>query len=59
MLYNIEKKQIKTDLTCKGCPYYNTTALKCDGLNKCCYEYDPLTKTCFDGVTKLPLKTNG
>jgi hypothetical protein len=55
MLYNIEKKEIKTDEMCIKCQYYDSKLLKCNGLNKCCFEYDETTKTIIDGITKLPL----
>lgn len=56
MLYNIEKKELKTDKTCIGCAYYDKRLKKCDGLNKCCFEYDPKTQTVIDGITKMPMK---
>jgi hypothetical protein len=37
MLYNIEKKEIKTDEMCIKCQYYDSKLLKCNGLNKCCF----------------------
>lgn len=56
MLYNIEKKKTRTMLDCGSCPHFNKGTFRCEGLNKCCFEYDPKTKTIIDGVTKLPLK---
>lgn len=56
MLYNIEKKKIKTATTCVDCPYLDKALHRCEGINKCCFEYDAVTKTIIDGVTKLPLK---
>lgn len=56
MLYDIEKKKVHTDTDCLTCPHYDSNLLICNGLNKCCFEYDKATKTVIDGVTKLPLK---
>ena len=56
MLYNIEKKKIKTATTCIDCPYLDKALHRCEGIIKCCFEYDAVTKTIIDGVTKLPLK---
>lgn len=56
MLYNIEKKKVKGAFDCGDCPYLDKENARCNGLNKCCFEYDPKTKTIIDGITKLPLK---
>ncbi len=57
-LYNIEKKEIKTDLLCLDCPYYDDQAKKCNGIGKACFGYDEITKTCLDPVTGLPFNPN-
>lgn len=54
MLYNVEKKQVKVDLDCIECPYYDHDIKKCKGLGVCCFEYDPITQTCIDSTTGLP-----
>lgn len=56
MLYNLEKKRVKELGDCAACPHFNQSDLRCEGLNKICFEYDAKTKTIIDGVTKLPLK---
>ena len=58
MLYNIEKKQKQTMLTCATCPYMDKKTLLCSGINKACFEYDEKTDTIIDGITKLPLNLN-
>lgn len=59
MLYNLTKKRIKKATDCLSCPYFDKTTLKCDGTNKNCFIYDPVTKRIIDGVTGLPLKIKG
>lgn len=54
MLYNIETKQIKNDLSCLECPHFDKQMKKCVGIGKACFEFDQVTKTCIDPVTKLP-----
>lgn len=56
MLYNIETGKVKELGDCAQCSHFNKTDLRCEGLNKCCFEFDEKTKTIIDGVTKLPLK---
>lgn len=56
MLYNKEKKRIKTNKDCLTCPYFDTQKKSCTGLNKNCFEYDAITGIAIDGVTKLPIK---
>ena len=29
---------------------------KCNGIGKCCFEFDPKTKTAIDPITKMPIK---
>lgn len=55
MLYNIEKKKVRTSADCMVCKSFNRREKKCEGINKVCFLYDPKTKTCIDGVTKLPI----
>lgn len=56
MLYNVELKKVKTSSDCITCLYFDKKLKKCNGLGKCCFEYDEKTKTVFDSVTKLPIK---
>lgn len=58
MLYNIELEKIKEQTDCITCPYYNVPLKLCSGLNKVCFEYDPITQTAIDGITKLPININ-
>ena len=56
MLYNIEEKKLQTPVDCMTCPHFDTEKKKCTGIGKCCFEYDAITKTIIDPVTKLTLK---
>lgn len=56
MLYNRETKKIKTNKDCLSCKYFDLKKKKCLGLNKKCFEYDAVTGTAIDGITKLPVK---
>lgn len=56
MLYNKEKKKIKTDIDCDNCKYFDKYYKDCKGFGICCFEYDEKTMTAFDPVTKLPIK---
>ena len=57
MIYNIEKKQIRTDVTCLSCKYFNIEEKKCiNGIGKVCFEYDEKTGIIIDPITKLPIK---
>ncbi len=58
MLYNIETKEIKNELSCLECPHFDKSLKKCKGLGIACFEFDPTTQTCIDPVTKLPFKAN-
>ena len=58
MLYNIEQKTIKTDLTCLECPHFDKDLKKCVGIGKVCFEFDQVTNTCIDSVTGLPFNPN-
>lgn len=57
MLYNIERKKTMSPKDCLTCPHYDKGKKKCEGIGKACFEYDELTKTVIDGVTKLPLRS--
>ena len=57
MLYNIEKKKVMRPTDCILCSHYDKKQKKCNGIGKACFEYDELTKTVIDGVTKLPLRS--
>ena len=56
MLYNTETKKIKTNKDCLKCKYFDKKEKKCTGLNKRCFEFDAVTGTLIDGVTKLSAK---
>lgn len=56
MLYNIEKKRVKKDIDCYSCEKYDARMKKCNGCNSICFEYDSLTNTIIDGITKMPIK---
>ena len=56
MLYNVKLKKVQYLTDCYGCDLFDTRFKKCKGLNKRCFAYDETTGTCFDGVTKLPIK---
>ena len=57
MIYNIEKKQIRTDVTCLSCKYFSIEEKKCiNGIGKVCFEYDEKTGIIIDPITKLPIK---
>lgn len=55
MLYNFEKRRIRTDVDCLTCEYFEKNEKKCNGCGKKCLEYDPKTKTVIDSITRLPL----
>ena len=59
MLYNIELKKVERFDDCYSCPHFDNTLGRCDGMNKCCFEYDEKTQTCIDGITKLPINIKG
>ncbi len=56
MLYNKELKKVQTMADCMVCHFFDKKNKKCNGIDKCCYEYDPKTKTAFSQKTKLPIK---
>ena len=53
MFYNIEMKKVKTDLDCLDCPHFDKKEKRCKGIGVACFEYDQLTQTCIDPITKL------
>lgn len=56
MIYNTKKRKVKTATDCLDCPFWDKREKRCLGLNKICFEFDPITKTIIDGKTKLPRK---
>lgn len=56
MLYNKEKKTIKTMVDCLSCKYFDKKNKKCNGIGLNCFEYDKKTMTAIDPITKLPIK---
>lgn len=58
MLYNIELNKEKNDLMCLECAHYDRHEKRCKGIGVACFEYDRLTQTCLDPVTKLPFNPN-
>lgn len=54
MLYNINKDRIKRDSDCGDCEYFDTDTKTCNGFGVKCFEFDPITQTCLDPITKLP-----
>lgn len=57
MLYNTKKNKINGTAFCLECEYFINK--KCEGLGKCCFEYDPKTKVMIDPVTHLPINPKG
>lgn len=58
MLYNKDREKVQTNADCLTCPYFDRAKKKCKGIGKACFEYDPITMTAFDPVTKLPINFN-
>lgn len=58
MLYNRDFGRVQTNVDCLTCPHFDKENKKCNGLGKVCFEYDKLTMTAIDPVTKLPIKLN-
>lgn len=58
MLYNTSEQRVKKDLDCASCPYFDKPTKTCNGIGVCCYEYDQVTATCIDPITKLPFNPN-
>lgn len=59
MLYNTELKKVRTKVDCQTCRWFDKCTKNCQGIGKCCFEYDEKTRTMFDPVTKLPVKIKG
>jgi len=55
MLFNTKLNKVHCFTDCLKCEKFDEQTLKCRGLGQICYEYDPLTQTVFDGVTRLPI----
>ncbi len=53
MLYNKEQNRVKQDTDCAGCQYFDIPTKTCSGIGKNCFEYDKITGTCIDPITKL------
>jgi len=56
MLYNKNLKKVQTKVDCQTCQYFDKKKKKCNGIGKMCFEYDEKTRTCFDPITRLPIK---
>lgn len=56
MLYNKNLRKVQTKVDCQTCQYFDKKKKKCNGIGKVCFEYDEKTRTCFDPITKLPIK---
>lgn len=56
MLYNKELKKVKASSDCITCQHFDKKKKKCFGIGKCCFEFDPKTRTAIDPITRLPLK---
>ena len=56
MLYNRELKQVQKSTQCISCAYFDKRKKKCNGIGKNCFEYDPITQTCLDPITRLTIK---
>ncbi len=56
MLFNIDKKKIKSDTLCLECKHFDKKSHKCNGIGKVCFEYDMDTQTLIDPITQMPLK---
>ena len=55
MIYNLKEDKIQTKAQCLSCKYFEKKSGKCNGIGKCCFEYNPITKNLIDQTTKLPL----
>lgn len=56
MILNTETNKIKTPTDCLTCEFWDKRLKKCNGIGKKCFEYDALTGTILDPITKLPIK---
>ena len=55
MIYNLKEDKIQAKAQCLNCKYFDKKKGTCSGIGKCCFEYNPITKTLIDQTTKLPL----
>ena len=58
MLYNNNLHQVQKNSQCITCEHFNKQQKKCYGIGKCCFEFDPKTRTAIDPITGLPIKLN-
>lgn len=58
MLYNNDLHQVQKNSQCISCEHFNKKQKKCYGIGKCCFEFDPKTRTAIDPITGLPIKLN-
>lgn len=58
MLYNKEQNRVKQDLDCIECIHFDKKEKRCKGIGVNCFEYDQVTQTCLDPVTRLPINPN-
>lgn len=56
MLYNQEKHKVQEMIDCEVCHHFDARLKKCNGIGKCCLEYDPVTNTAIDPITRLAIK---
>lgn len=56
MLYNLEKNKVCSKVDCQECPSFDKKTKTCKGFGKICFEYDPITNTALDPITRLPIK---
>lgn len=56
MIYNNNLKKIQASSQCITCEHFDKTKRQCFGIGKCCFEFDPKTRTAIDPITKLPIK---
>ena len=56
MLYNNDLKKVQASSQCITCQHFDKKQKKCFGIGKCCFEFDPKTRTAIDPITRLPIK---
>lgn len=56
MLYNNDLKKVQASSQCITCQHFDKIKKQCFGIGKCCFEFDPKTRTAIDAITKLPIK---
>lgn len=56
MLYNNDLKRVQASSQCITCQHFDKKQKKCFGIGKCCFEFDPKTRTAIDPITRLPIK---